>query len=67
MALFPQTFIDDLKAQTDIVSVIGDVVPLKKAGRDVEGAVSVPRRKNAVVHGEPRQERLLLLWLQHRR
>ena len=42
MALFPQSFLDDLKAQTDIVSVIGDVVPLKKAGRDVEGALSVP-------------------------
>ena len=32
MALFPQSFLDDLKAQTNIVSVIGDVVPLKKAG-----------------------------------
>ncbi len=37
MALFPQTFIDDLKAQTDIVSVIGDVVPLKKAGATWKG------------------------------
>ena len=32
MALFPQSFVDDLKAQTDIVSVINDVTPLKKAG-----------------------------------
>ena len=32
MALFPQNFLDDLKTQTDIVSVIGDVVPLKKMG-----------------------------------
>ena len=37
MALFPQSFLDDLKAQTDIVSVIGDVVPLKKAGATWKG------------------------------
>jgi DNA primase len=37
MALFPQSFIDDLKAQTDIVSVIGDVVPLKKTGGTWKG------------------------------
>jgi len=32
MPLFPSSFLDDLKAQTDIVSVIGEVTPLKKAG-----------------------------------
>src|SRR5262245_59034020 len=37
MALFPQSFLDDLKAQTDIVAVIGDVVPLKKAGATWKG------------------------------
>jgi DNA primase len=37
MALFPQTFIDDLKAQTNIVSLIGDVVPLKKMGAAWKG------------------------------
>jgi DNA primase len=37
MALFPQSFIDDLKAQTDIVQVIGEVVPLKKAGATWKG------------------------------
>jgi len=37
MALFPQSFVDDLKAQTDIVSVIGDVTPLKKAGATFKG------------------------------
>jgi DNA primase len=37
MALFPQSFLDDLKAQTDIVSVISDVVPLKKAGATWKG------------------------------
>jgi DNA primase len=37
VALFPQTFVDDLKAQTDIVAVIGDVTPLKKAGGTWKG------------------------------
>lgn len=32
MPLFPSSFLDDIKAQTDIVSVIGEVTPLKKAG-----------------------------------
>ena len=37
MALFPQGFIDDLKSQTNIVSVIGDVVSLKKTGATLKG------------------------------
>lgn len=37
MALFTPAFIDDLKAQTDIVSVIGEVTPLKKAGATYKG------------------------------
>ena len=37
MALFPQSFIDDLKAQIDIVAVINDVVPLKKTGGTWKG------------------------------
>ena len=37
MALFPQNFLDDLKAQTDIVAIIGDVTPLKKAGAAWKG------------------------------
>ena len=37
MALFPQSFVDDLKAQTDIVAVIGDVTPLKKMGASWKG------------------------------
>src|SRR6185436_5992420 len=38
MALFPQTFVDDLKTQTDIVQVISDVVPsLKKTGATWKG------------------------------
>jgi DNA primase len=37
MALFPQSFLDDLKSQIDIVSVVGDVVPLKKMGGTWKG------------------------------
>ena len=37
MSLFPASFIDDLKAQTDIVQVIGEIVPLKKAGATWKG------------------------------
>src|SRR6188768_903657 len=37
MALFPQSFLDDLKAQTNIVALIGDVVHLKKAGATYKG------------------------------
>src|SRR5262245_26171534 len=37
MALFPQSFLDDLKSQTNIVSIIGDVVSLKKAGTTYKG------------------------------
>lgn len=37
MALFPQGFLDDLKAHTDIVTIIGEVTPLKKAGANWKG------------------------------
>ena len=37
MALFPQTFIDDLRLQADIVQVIQDYVSLKKAGNSYKG------------------------------
>ena len=37
MALFPQTFIDDLKQQADIVTVIQDYVSLKKMGTAYKG------------------------------
>lgn len=37
MALFPQAFLDDLKAQTDIVSVVGDAVALRKTGGTYKG------------------------------
>src|SRR5262245_1003146 len=47
MALFPQSFLDDLKAQTDIVSVIGDVVSLKKTGSTYKGLCPFHQEKTA--------------------
>jgi len=37
MALFPSTFVDDVKAQTNIASIINEVTPLKKAGAKLKG------------------------------
>jgi DNA primase len=37
MSLFPSTFIDDLRTRADIVRVIQDYVPLKKAGNTWKG------------------------------
>ncbi len=37
MAMFPQSFIDDLKLQANIVQVIQEYVPLKRAGRTYKG------------------------------
>ena len=45
MARFPPGFIDDLKAQADIVQVIQDVVPLKQAGGTFKGLCPFHREK----------------------
>ncbi|HEY2150485.1 MAG TPA: DNA primase [Vicinamibacterales bacterium] len=37
MSLFPQTFIDDLRLQANIVQVIQEYVPLKRAGTSYKG------------------------------
>src|ERR1044071_5911243 len=37
MALYPQTFIEDLKRQADIVTVVQDYVSLKKVGATYKG------------------------------
>ena len=37
MARFPPGFIDDLKAQADIVQVVQEVVPLRRAGTSLKG------------------------------
>jgi DNA primase len=37
MSLFPQTFIDDLRLQANIVQVVQEYVPLKRAGTSYKG------------------------------
>jgi DNA primase len=37
MSLFPTSFVEDLKTQTDIIQVIGEATPLKKAGATWKG------------------------------
>lgn len=37
MGLFPQSFLDDLRAQTDIVAIINEVAPIKKTGATWKG------------------------------
>ncbi len=37
MGLFPQTFIEDLRAQADIVRVVQDQVPLRRSGANYKG------------------------------
>ena len=45
MPRFPAGFIDDLKAQADIVQVIQEVVPLKQAGSTFKGLCPFHREK----------------------
>lgn len=53
MGLFPQSFIDDLKAQADIVQVVQDHVPLKKAGASYRGLCPFHREKTPSFHVHP--------------
>ena len=55
MGLFPQSFIDDLKAQADIVQVVQDHVPLKKAGNSYKGLCPFHSERDAVVPRPSRQ------------
>jgi len=48
--LFPQSFIDDLKAQADIVQVVQDYVPLKKAGNSYKGLCPFHSEKTPSFH-----------------
>jgi hypothetical protein len=46
VALFPQSFIEDLRAQANILSVVQEYVPLKRAGRNYKGSArSIPRSR----------------------
>ena len=50
MGLFPQPFIDDLKAQADIVTVIQDYVSLKKTGATYKGLCPFHGEKTPSFH-----------------
>src|SRR6202050_3243837 len=50
MALFPQAFLDEVKSQTDIVSVVGDVVSLRKAGSTWKGLCPFHQEKTPSVN-----------------
>ena len=50
MGLFPQAFLDDLKTQVDIVSVVGDVVSLKKSGSTWKGLCPFHQEKTPSFH-----------------
>ena len=50
MGLFPQSFIDDLKAQADIVQVVQDSVPLKQAGTSYKGLCPFHSEKTPSFH-----------------
>src|SRR5262245_36778617 len=50
MPLFPQSFIDDVKAQADIVVVIQDYVSLKKSGASYRGLCPFHGEKTPSFH-----------------
>ena len=58
--LYPQTFIDDLKRQADIVRVIQDY---EKEGRKLDGVLPFPQGENAIILRQSIERDLLLLWL----
>src|SRR5689334_23153743 len=53
MALFPQTFIDDLRLQASIVSVVQEYVPLKRAGTTYKGLCPFHSEKTPSFHVNP--------------
>jgi len=53
MSLFPQRFIDDLRLQANIVQVIQEYVPLKRAGRTYKGLCPFHGEKTPSFHVDP--------------
>ena len=50
MSQFPRSFIDDLRLHADIVSVVGDVVSLKKMGATWKGLCPFHNEKTPSFH-----------------
>jgi DNA primase len=53
MPLFPQTFIDDLRLQANILQVVQEYVPLKKVGRTYKGLCPFHSEKSPSFHVDP--------------
>jgi DNA primase len=53
MALFPQSFIDDLKIQANILQVVQDRIPLKKSGATWKGLCPFHGEKTPSFHVNP--------------
>ncbi len=67
LTMIPSDFIQTLLSRVDIVEVIDRYVPLRKAGANYAGVLSVPQRKDPVVHRQSRQAVLSLLRLRRPR
>src|SRR5574339_953789 len=50
---FPQSFIDDLRLQANIVQVIQEYVPLKRAGKTYKGLCPFHSEKTPSFHVDP--------------
>ena len=50
MGRFPHGFVDDLKSQADIVQVVQDFVPLRKAGASFKGLCPFHTEKTPSFH-----------------
>src|SRR3954464_11310866 len=53
MGLFPQQFIDDLRLQANIVQVVQEYVPLKRAGTTYKGVCPFHSEKTPSFHVSP--------------
>jgi len=53
VALFPQQFIDDLRLQANIVQVVQEYVPLKRAGNTFKGLCPFHNEKTPSFHVNP--------------
>src|SRR5256885_10101982 len=53
MGLFPQSFIDDLRLQANILTVVQEYVPLKRAGTSYKGNCPFHNEKTPSFHVNP--------------
>ena len=63
MALFPASFVDDLKSHVDIVQVIQERVPLKRSGAEWKGLCPFHGEKTPSFHVNGEHGVLSLFWL----